>query len=129
MAPALRAFALALRAATTCPSSPACPQDDQCSLSSNGVTLQVSCATDYYGGDLQLAQVSIASSQLSCLELNTHHVVDLDISRMYTNMLRDYRMQSCELREWQLLPQKHHQCSSAQVWLPYFVTDVQLTLF
>ena len=55
MAPALRAIALALRAASsTCPSSPTCPQDDQCSLTSNGATLQVSCATDYYGGDLFL---------------------------------------------------------------------------
>ncbi|RYO66222.1 hypothetical protein AA0116_g2972 [Alternaria tenuissima] len=58
MAPALRAFALALRASSICPSSPTCPQDDQCSLTSNGATLQVSCATDYYGGDLQLAQTS-----------------------------------------------------------------------
>ena len=59
MAPGLfRAATLALRA-TTCPSSPGCPQDDKCTYTTGGVTLAVSCATDYYGGDLQLAHVRL----------------------------------------------------------------------
>ncbi|KAF3007634.1 hypothetical protein E8E13_008411 [Curvularia kusanoi] len=61
MAPSfIRAATLALRASSTtfCPASPTCPQDDQCSYASNGVTFQVSCGTDYYGGDLSLAQTS-----------------------------------------------------------------------
>ena len=63
MAPGfVHAAALALRAssATTCPTSPTCPLDDQCIYTANGVSLQVSCATDYYGGDLVLAQVGLA---------------------------------------------------------------------
>lgn len=52
---------LAVRATpATCPSLPTCPQDDQCAYTANGVSFQVSCATDYYGGDLQLAQVRMA---------------------------------------------------------------------
>jgi hypothetical protein len=60
MAPSLiRAATLALRAASSvCPASPVCPQDDQCALMANGVSLQISCGTDFYGGDLQLAHVS-----------------------------------------------------------------------
>lgn len=51
---------LAVRAASaTCPSLPTCPQDDHCSYTANGVSFEVNCATDYYGGDLQLAQVRI----------------------------------------------------------------------
>lgn len=53
MAPGfVHAATLALRAssATTCPTSPTCPNDDECIYTANGVSLQVSCATDYYGG-------------------------------------------------------------------------------
>ena len=128
MAPALRAIALALRAASsTCPSSPTCPQDDQCSLTSNGATLQVSCATDFYGGDLQLAQVSTINSVVSCLEINAHRFSDIKLGKLHSCMLHDHRMQRCKLRGWQLLPQKHPQCGSAQVCHPYFVIDFQLT--
>lgn len=61
MAPALvQVAALALRAsATICPASPTCPQDDKCVFLANGVSLEVNCATDYYGGDMQLARVSL----------------------------------------------------------------------
>ncbi|KAJ4992333.1 hypothetical protein SVAN01_02042 [Stagonosporopsis vannaccii] len=56
--PSVHAAALALRAAgTICPASPACPKDNGCALSQNGVTLQVGCGTDYYGGDLRRSQV------------------------------------------------------------------------
>jgi len=128
MAPALRAFALALRAtSSTCPSSPTCPQDDQCSLTTNGATLQVSCATDYYGGDLQLAQVSITQPAVSCLTVNAHRFLDIKLGKLHSGMLHDHRMQRCKLRGWQLLPQKHTQCGSAQVCHPYFVIDFQLT--
>lgn len=115
MAPALRTFALALRAATTCPSSPTCPQDDQCSLTSNGATLQVSCATDYYGGDLQLTQVSMTDSSVSCLELDADGCSDLYAGRLHPGMLHNHRLQCCKLCKWQLLPQEHTQRGSAQV--------------
>nr|GFD54623.1 hypothetical protein [Tanacetum cinerariifolium] len=52
MAPALAlAATLALRAVSTavCPTSPTCPQDDQCTYTTGAVSLTVSCATDYYG--------------------------------------------------------------------------------
>ena len=92
MAPALRAFALALRASSICPSSPTCPQDDQCSLTSNGATLQVSCATDYYGGDLQLAQVSMTNSAVRCIDLTANLSIDIYVSRLHPSMLHDHGM-------------------------------------
>jgi hypothetical protein len=64
MAPAVfRAVTLALRAmANVCPASPTCPQDDKCAYVSNGETFQISCATDFYGGDMGTTQVSLFSS-------------------------------------------------------------------
>lgn len=62
MAPTLlRAATLALRAttATVCPAAPTCPQNNQCAYTANGVSFEVNCATDYYGGDLGLARVGI----------------------------------------------------------------------
>jgi hypothetical protein len=111
--PALCTFALALRAATTCPFSPTCPQDHQCSLTSNSATLQVSCATDYYGGDLKSKQVSMTCSAVSCLELNTDRFSDLYAGRLHSGMLRDHRMQCCKPCKWQSLPQEHNQRGSA----------------
>jgi hypothetical protein len=60
MAPTLiQAATLLLRASSTvCPTTVTCPQDDKCTYVSNSVQLQVNCATDYYGGDLQLVQTS-----------------------------------------------------------------------
>lgn len=71
MAPALlQAAALVLRAAsTTCPTLPTCPRNDQCSYAANGVLFRVSCATDYYGGDLKLAHVSVPIHRGICLTL------------------------------------------------------------
>jgi|SRR5690242_2062369 len=48
---------LARAVSAVCPASPSCPQDNQCSYTANKVSFQVNCATDYYGGDLQLARV------------------------------------------------------------------------
>ncbi|KAH6618431.1 hypothetical protein C7974DRAFT_474292 [Boeremia exigua] len=73
MAPALvQAAALALRASTIiCPASPQCPLNDGCLFSTNGVLLEVSCATDYYGGDLQLAPTStLAGCMKACSSTN-----------------------------------------------------------
>ncbi|KAF1927690.1 uncharacterized protein M421DRAFT_173272 [Didymella exigua CBS 183.55] len=56
---------LALRAtAPTCPTTLTCPQDNSCTYLSSGVSLQVNCASDYYGGDLQLVQ---ASTLVGCM--------------------------------------------------------------
>lgn len=41
----------------TCPTLPTCPQNDQCTFTANEVSFQIDCATDFYGGDLQLARV------------------------------------------------------------------------
>ncbi|KAF2627498.1 hypothetical protein BU25DRAFT_421509 [Macroventuria anomochaeta] len=69
MAPTLlEAAALALRASSiVCPTTPTCPQDDKCTYVSKGVTLHVNCATNFYGGDLQLAQgANSRTFALSC---------------------------------------------------------------
>lgn len=59
MAPQLLALAaLALRATTMCPVSPACPDNNGCVNNIKGVKFQVACGTDYYGGDLIRAEVS-----------------------------------------------------------------------
>lgn len=50
---------LARAVSGVCPASPSCPQDNQCSYTANKVSFQVNCATDYYGGDLQLARVGL----------------------------------------------------------------------
>ena len=108
MAPALlQAATLALRAAASvCPVSPTCPQDNQCSMTTNGVSLQVSCATDYYGGDLQLAQVSDLFN-------SSHHV--LTIADVHTGWLHErlcyhHRMCCCKLRRGQLLHEERSEC-------------------
>lgn len=44
--------------AVTCPPSSTCPDNDKCTFTSGGVSFAVTCATDFYGGDLQVAQVS-----------------------------------------------------------------------
>ena len=97
MAPALlQAASLALRAAAAvCPATPTCPQDDQCSYVSGGVSFQVSCATDFYGGDLRLAQVRrpVESSHinpLTCLDCNTHG--------LFEALRRDEQLRDCQLR-------------------------------
>ncbi|EMD59497.1 hypothetical protein GGP41_004461 [Bipolaris sorokiniana] len=47
------ASVLALRASSLiCPSLPTCPDDNECTFSSNGADFKVSCATDFYGGDM-----------------------------------------------------------------------------
>lgn len=75
MAPFLHAMALALRAsAPICPAQPACPQDDKCTYTSNGVSLQVACATDYYGGDLQSVQSDTLADCLKACAANTQCV-------------------------------------------------------
>lgn len=52
------ASVLALRASSLiCPSLPTCPDDNECTFSSNGADFKVSCATDFYGGDMGRAYV------------------------------------------------------------------------
>ena len=114
MAPALlRAASLALRAAAAiCPATPTCPQDNQCSYVSGGVSLQVSCATDFYGGDLQLAQVRrpVEGShidRLTSLVFNTHG--------LHEGLRCDERLRSCQLRRPKLLPEEHLEFCASQV--------------
>ena len=79
MAPALlQAAALALGASTivpSCPTLPSCPQDDNCTFNANNNIFQVSCATDFYGGDLFLAQVSTESA----VEYLRLRLIDVDV--------------------------------------------------
>ena len=105
MAPALlQAATLALRAvASICPASPTCPQDDQCTTTNNGVSLQVSCATDYYGGDLQLAQVSIFASVEP--QILTESVVYA--GRLYKRLCEHLRVCRRKLRWGKLLHEEH----------------------
>ena len=72
MAPPFLAMALALRAlGPTCPAQPTCPPDDQCIYTSNGVGLQIACATDYYGGDDYLIQIPTLAQCLQACANNT----------------------------------------------------------
>jgi hypothetical protein len=114
MAPALlRAASLALRAAAAiCPATPTCPQDNQCSYISGGVSLQVSCATDFYGGDLQLAQVRrpLESSHidpLTRLDCNNHG--------LYEALRCDQQLRSCQLCRSKLLHEEHLDFCTNQV--------------
>ena len=104
MAPSLiHAAALALRAssATICPTSPTCPQDDQCIYTANAVSLQVSCATDYYGGDLVLAQVALTpATYQNALKTDT---VDLNTGAMHEPMCFHIWLCSGKLRGPELL--------------------------
>ncbi|KAF2999426.1 hypothetical protein E8E13_007443 [Curvularia kusanoi] len=56
----LHALTHVLRAVGPCPANPTCPQDDQCTIdyAVNGVTEQISCGTDMYGGDLRVVQAA-----------------------------------------------------------------------
>jgi hypothetical protein len=68
-------------------------------MTTDGVSLQVSCATDYYGGDLQLAQVTNPLN-------SSHHVLiiaDVHTGWLHERMRCHYRMYRCKLRWRQLL--------------------------
>lgn len=114
MAPALlRAASLALRAAAAiCRATPTCPQDNQCSYISVGVSLQVSCATEFYGGDLQLARVRrpVESSHidpLTSLVFNTHG--------LHEGLRCNEQLRSCQSRRSKLLPEEHFELCASQV--------------
>ena len=69
-------------------------------MTTNGVSLQVSCATDYYGGDLQLAQESDPSNY------SGHHVLtvaDVHTGWLHERLRSHHRMCCCKLRWRQLL--------------------------
>ena len=116
MAPGLlRVGALALRASSTiCPVNPACPNDDSCSFTSNEVTLAVSCATDFYGGDLQLAQVSLGLRE-DQLKLTT---IDINAGRLLEGLCYYNWMCGCKLRRRKLLHEEHAQQRSDKVSYP-----------
>ncbi|XP_014551078.1 hypothetical protein COCVIDRAFT_113851 [Bipolaris victoriae FI3] len=72
MAPQLLALAaLALRATTMCPVSPACPDNNGCVNNIKGVKFQVACGTDYYGGDLIRAETSTIGECMQACATNT----------------------------------------------------------
>jgi hypothetical protein len=104
---------MALRAAATiCPATPTCPQDNQCSYVSGGVSLQVSCATDFYGGDLQLAQVRrpVESSHINPLTR-----LDRNTRGLYEALCRDEQLRSRQLRWPKLLHEEHLDFCANQV--------------
>lgn len=115
VSPLIRAATLALRAASNdCPALPACPQNNGCSLSANGVTLQVNCGTDYYGGDLQRSQVihTQMSRRSSCLI-----ITGLNSSRLYERLFHHHRLRCCKLCERELLHKERTQCWACKVRL------------
>lgn len=110
------ALALALRAsAAVCPSLPTCPNDNECTFSSNGADFEVSCATDFLGGDLRRVYVSENP-------IDGRRKMLILIGRNGYRLHEDlciYRWMCCfELRGYRLLPKKYTQRRRNQVGSP-----------
>ncbi|EUC40266.1 hypothetical protein COCMIDRAFT_44479, partial [Bipolaris oryzae ATCC 44560] len=62
------ASVLALRASSLiCPPLPICPDDNECTFSSNGADFKVSCATDFFGGDMgRVYAATVADCMKTC---------------------------------------------------------------
>lgn len=113
MAPALfQAAALALRASSIiCPTTPTCPQDDKCTYMNNGVSLQISCATDYFGGDLRLSQVYCITIVSGTSLTRT----DIDASNMFESLFNNRPVCRSQLRQSELLHEEHPHCCPGEV--------------
>jgi hypothetical protein len=118
MAPALlHVAALALRASTivsSCPALPTCPQDDKCTFGANNDVFQVSCGTDFYGGDLVLSQVSL---QVILHSLSfTLSGTDFDAGILYDSLLEDQQLCCGQLRWRKLLHEANTRGRPSKVW-------------